>query len=54
MNETGQDGPGPAAQPNLKKPWETPAIEELGISQYTARRPDPGSDGGVADCSRSR
>ena len=39
--------PGPA-----RKTWQTPELEELVVHQ-SARRPDPGRDGGVRDCSRS-
>lgn len=35
-----------------KRAWMTPKLEELVVHQ-SARNPDPGADGGVADCSRT-
>jgi hypothetical protein len=36
----------------VRKPWETPVIEELAV-QLSALLPIRGADGGLLDCSRS-
>ena len=41
-----------ATEPESRKTWETPVLEELAV-QLSAIRPGVGRDGGVADCSHS-